>query len=119
MPFVDAAVLVLLARLVEGADAAVPVTEHGLQPLHAVYSARTFPALLAALRTGGRSLREVVTEALHVRRVERREWRRADPTGRFALNLNSPEDVTRIGAAGQGGEVRTSSKTKEGKHERP
>jgi molybdopterin-guanine dinucleotide biosynthesis protein A len=116
MPFVDADVLLLLARLVGDAEAAVPVTEHGLQPLHAVYSVRALPALLAALRTGRRALREVVTEALRVRRVERPEWRAADPTGRFALNLNRPEDVTRIGAALQAGEIRTSFKTKEGKH---
>jgi molybdopterin-guanine dinucleotide biosynthesis protein A len=114
MPFVDADVLLLLARLVGDAEAAVPVTEDGLQPLHAVYSVRALPALRAALRTDRLALREVVTEALRVRRVERREWRAADPTGRFALNLNRPEDVTRIGTAGRAGKVRTSTKDEGG-----
>ena len=107
MPFVSAEVLSLLARLIGTADAAVPVTEDGMQPLHAVYSANGLPALRAALRSGRRALREGVEEALRVRRVDDGEWRTVDPSGRFALNLNRPEDWAMIEGKGQGHTRRT------------
>jgi molybdenum cofactor guanylyltransferase len=92
MPFVSARVFTLLAGLAGDADATIPVTGRGLQPLHAVYSVGALPVLRAALMSGRLALREVVSEALRVRLVEDREWRRVEPTGRFAFNLNRPEE---------------------------
>jgi molybdopterin-guanine dinucleotide biosynthesis protein A len=92
MPFVSPRVFTLLARLAGDADAAIPVTGQGLQPLHAVYSVGALPMLRAALRSGRLAMRDVVSEALRVRLVEEREWQMVEPAGRFALNLNRPED---------------------------
>jgi len=92
MPFASAAVLRLLARLWDGHDAVVPVTEAGLEPLHAVYAVATAPLLRGELDRGERSLRRALSTRT-VRRVEPEEWREADPTGRFARNLNRPEDL--------------------------
>jgi molybdopterin-guanine dinucleotide biosynthesis protein A len=92
LPFVSPEVFSLLARLAGDEDAAIPVTDQGLQPLHAVYSVRALPSLREALRSGLLAMRDVVSQALHVRRVELTEWQTADPTGRFAVNLNRPED---------------------------
>jgi molybdopterin-guanine dinucleotide biosynthesis protein A len=92
MPFASPAVLRLLADLVEEHDAAVPVTDAGLQPLHAVYAAGAAPLLRRQLDRGERSVRRALS-ALSVREVRPEEWLPADPTGRFAGNLNLPEDL--------------------------
>ena len=93
MPFANANVLRVLAGLAQRVDAVVPVTADGSQPLHAVYARRALPVLERALDEGPRSVRGAV-QALDVRFVDRDEWQRADPSGRFALNLNRAEDLT-------------------------
>ena len=93
MPFASPKLLRLLADLHTGEDAVVPVTDAGVQPLHAVY-ATTAVAGLRRSRAAGRLALRLALEGLRVRRVEEGEWRSADPTGRFALNVNRPEDLT-------------------------
>jgi len=92
MPFASPEVLSLLAAEHEDEDAVVPVTAQGSQPLHAVYARHALPALRAALGEDRLSLRAVLS-GLRVREVGEAEWRRADPTGRFADNLNRLEDI--------------------------
>jgi molybdopterin-guanine dinucleotide biosynthesis protein A len=91
MPFASAAVLRLLAALVGGHDAAVPVSAAGTEPLHAVYSRNALVSFEEALREGRLAVR-VALEGLDVRVVTEAEWRPADPDGRFAENVNRPED---------------------------
>lgn len=95
MPFVSSAVIRLLASLAEGFDAVVPVTPEGPQPLHAVFARRALPALEQALVGGTRSVQGAL-QCLTVRKVQPHEWLAADPTGRFAFNLNRPEDMAKI-----------------------
>lgn len=92
MPYASAAVLRLLASLIGGHDAAVPVSPNGTEPLHAVYARSTLGSFEAALRAGRLSVR-VALEGLDVRVVTEAEWRDADPGGRFAENVNRPEDA--------------------------
>lgn len=92
MPFASPEILSLLAAAHEGEDAVVPVTAQGSQPLHAVYARGALPALRAALQGENFSLRAVLS-GLRVREVGEAEWRPADPTGRFADNLNRLEDI--------------------------
>jgi molybdopterin-guanine dinucleotide biosynthesis protein A len=96
MPFVSPEVVGLLARRVSDDDAAIPATKGGLEPLHAVYSVRALHALRAALDARQLGLREVVAERLRLRVLPESEWRTADPSGGFALNLNRPEDLDEI-----------------------
>jgi molybdenum cofactor guanylyltransferase len=98
MPFASPGVLALLAHRIGEADAAIPVTAGGLEPLHAVYSVRAAEALAAALGAGRRAVRDVVSDRLRVHRVGADQWRTADPSGRFAVNLNRPEDLARMSA---------------------
>jgi molybdenum cofactor guanylyltransferase len=93
MPFVSSKLLRLLADLHDGEDAIVPVTDAGVEPLHAVYAKTALPGLRAACAEGRRALR-VALEDLRVRLVEDPEWRQADPGGRFAFNVNGPEDLS-------------------------
>jgi molybdenum cofactor guanylyltransferase len=92
MPFVSPELLSLLANLHDGEDAIVPVTDSGAEPLHAVYAKTALPPLRKAAAEGRLVLRAVL-EGLRVRLVEEAEWRPADPSGRFSLNVNRPEDL--------------------------
>jgi molybdopterin-guanine dinucleotide biosynthesis protein A len=96
MPFASPRVLRLLVDRWDGEDAVVPVTGAGIEPLHAVYAAAAAPLLRRELDRGERSLRRALS-ALAVREVGPEEWRAADPTGRFARNLNRPEDLPPAG----------------------
>jgi molybdopterin-guanine dinucleotide biosynthesis protein A len=101
MPFASPATLSLLAAIHVGEDAVVPVTRSGPQPLHAVYSASALPKLRAHLAGGHLALRSVLSE-LSVRWVEHDEWDATDPSGRFAVNVNTEEDVALLGDHGTG-----------------
>jgi molybdenum cofactor guanylyltransferase len=91
MPFASPDVLRLLASRIGGRDAAVPASPKGTEPLHAVYARSVLGSFEAALRAGRLSVR-VALEGLDVLVVTEAEWSAADPSGRFADNLNRPED---------------------------
>ena len=92
MPYANASVLRLLLRSWDGEDAVVPRTDHGLEPLHAVYAKTSADKLRVALDGGTRAVHHAL-EALEIREVAQAEWSRADPAARFAMNLNRPEDL--------------------------
>jgi molybdopterin-guanine dinucleotide biosynthesis protein A len=95
MPFASADVFRLLETLWSGEEALVPETEDGLEPLHAVYAKHAAPGLREALNDGVRAMHEALRE-IDVRIVREAEWRPADPSGRFAINVNSPQDLQRL-----------------------
>jgi molybdopterin-guanine dinucleotide biosynthesis protein A len=92
MPLASPAVFRLLASLHRGEDAVVPVTSSGPQPLHAVYSVSALGALRVRLMEGDLRLGDALAR-LRVREVVEEEWAVADPTGRFAFNLNAEGDL--------------------------
>ena len=111
MPHASGAVLRLLADLHLDEDVVIPLTSTGVQPLHAVYASSALPALRSALGGGRLGLRQAVSQ-LRVREVPEPEWRHADPTGRFASNVNRPEDIERVARTdvpGPGGREQGSS----------
>jgi molybdopterin-guanine dinucleotide biosynthesis protein A len=95
MPFASPAVLAVLASWWAGEDAVVPTTDRGSQPLHAVYAAGAAPRLREQLEAGRLAVRDALGW-LDVRFVGEADWRPADPSGRFALNLNRPEDLAAL-----------------------
>jgi len=97
MPFASPALLRLLASLADGFDAVLPVSERGLEPLHAVYARSARSGLRRALGEGRLAIRDAVG-GLRVRLVEPPEWREADPSGRFAWNANAPGDLAGVPA---------------------
>lgn len=96
MTNVDPSLLRFLADLQDGdLDAVVPVDDHGLQPLHAVYAPSALTALESALNGDDLSLRSALGR-LRVRTVEREEWGIVEPSGRFAANVNTPADLAEL-----------------------
>ncbi|HEX9375190.1 MAG TPA: molybdenum cofactor guanylyltransferase [Actinomycetota bacterium] len=94
MPFASPAVLrLLLDRWSPGMDAVVPATDRGLEPLHAIYVRSAGPALRAALESGERAVHRALDRLAGVTVVGPDGWRAADPEGRFAFNVNRPEDL--------------------------
>jgi molybdenum cofactor guanylyltransferase len=97
MPYVNPELLAVMAGLWRGEDAVVPRSDDGPEPLHALYAtASAGPRLREALRSGTRSLRDALGW-LSVREVTGETWRRVDPEGAFAWNLNRPQDLARPG----------------------
>ena len=89
MPDIDTDLLLALAARCAGHDAAVPISDRGIEPLHAVYARSALGRLLTAvyspdpsMRTGLRRVRVsyVVASSLG-----------ASPG--FARNLNTPSDL--------------------------
>lgn len=93
MPFASGAVLRLAAQAMGGSDAAVPVTDRGPEPLHAVYAKTAAAPLRRALEAGTLAVREAL-RAISVAYVDREAWGRVDPSGAFAANVNRPADLT-------------------------
>ncbi|MNK43989.1 Molybdenum cofactor guanylyltransferase [compost metagenome] len=91
MPFLSTSLLRHLADQRDDADAIVPCSRRGPEPLLAVYSRRILPSLRTYLEEGNRSAMAFL-EILHAREIPFDEVRRFDPEGRSFRNLNRPED---------------------------
>jgi molybdopterin-guanine dinucleotide biosynthesis protein A len=95
MPFASPPLFSLLASLHGEEEAVVPRSGTGPEPLHAVYATAAIPAIRAALDQGQRAARTILGR-LRVRWVDEDEWSAADPSGRFAVNLNREEDLAML-----------------------
>jgi molybdopterin-guanine dinucleotide biosynthesis protein A len=73
------------------AQAVVPESRRGLEPLAALYHRACAAALTAAVERGVRRVTEALSEIL-VERVRAAEWQGLDPSGRLFDNMNTPED---------------------------
>jgi molybdopterin-guanine dinucleotide biosynthesis protein A len=89
MPDCDPALLGALAARCAGIDAAVPLSERGPEPLHAVYARTALASLRRTLQSADVSMARVLA-GLRVRYV--RAAALGVPEG-FAVNLNRPDDV--------------------------
>lgn len=84
----------LLTRLqaTAGVDAVVLGTDRGPQPLVAAYRRRVHQVATDLLDRGERRARALL-EHLEVVVVDESDWRALDPSGRTAVDLDTPEDV--------------------------
>jgi len=96
MPFLSAEAIAFLCARRGPAPAVVPRWRGRFQPLHALWSQAALPALEAALRAGDPSLQWLVRE-VGAAVVEEEEWSLVDPGGRSLENVNTPEDLARLG----------------------
>jgi molybdopterin-guanine dinucleotide biosynthesis protein A len=98
MPFVNPDLLILgRDRLLErGLDAAIPQTEHGMEPFHAVYRRDTcLQAVKSALQAGKWRLISWLSD-VQVTTIGPPEIRRYDPNGLAFLNLNTLQDLQEV-----------------------
>lgn len=90
MPDVDTDLLLELAARCAGHHAAVPLSERGIEPLHAVYARAALGGLRAAMASSDRSVRGALLR-LRARYISARALGAAPG---FARNLNTPDDVS-------------------------
>jgi len=95
MPFLNPALIAHLVGLSPGYDIVIPRTEDGLQPLHAVYSRKCLPFMEDLLREGNLKILDFF-HRVKKREVPAGEMIPLDPHLSSFLNLNSPEDLSRI-----------------------
>ena len=95
MPFLNPALIAHLVGLSPGYDIVIPRTEDGLQPLHAVYSRKCLPFMEDLLREGNLKILDFF-HRVKKREVPAEEMIPLDPRLSSFLNLNSPEDLSRI-----------------------
>jgi molybdenum cofactor guanylyltransferase len=96
MPFLAEAPIRWLAARRAGAPAVAVVWRGRLEPLHAFWSREALPTVERMLLGGSPSLWQLAT-AVGARFVSEEEWREVDPDGRSFVNVNTPEDVERLG----------------------
>lgn len=92
MPHLSPAVVRALWDARAGADAVLPVTPEGPEPLLALYSRGCLPAARRVLATGRRRLVAMFAE-LNVIEVPVESLRSVDPELRSFLNVNTPEEL--------------------------
>ncbi|HEY8550784.1 MAG TPA: molybdenum cofactor guanylyltransferase [Vicinamibacterales bacterium] len=92
--FLDPRVMRLVLARIEGHDAAVPVWNGRLQPLHAAWRRTVLPHLGERLAAGDLRLTDVL-DAVRAQRIDEREVREIDPEGWSFFNMNTPEDYER------------------------
>jgi molybdenum cofactor guanylyltransferase len=96
MPFLSESPIRHMAGRRDGAPAVVVEWERGLEGLHAFWSRDLLPVVERMLLEGNPSLRAIAS-AVGARVLPAREWRGVDPTGRSFENVNTPEDLLRLG----------------------
>jgi molybdopterin-guanine dinucleotide biosynthesis protein A len=93
MPFVEPAMVELLAEYRSGYQAVVPVVQGHPQPLAAFYAGSCLGKLREHLAGGGKNSLRAVLERLPVRYVDESELLKADPALRSFFDLDTPQDV--------------------------
>jgi molybdopterin-guanine dinucleotide biosynthesis protein A len=95
MPFVNPGILVLASDSVslKGIDLAIPQTEDGFEPFHAVYRQETcLPAVKKALEAGERKLISWFP-SVKIATLNLEELQKLDPYQLAFWNVNTPEEL--------------------------
>lgn len=95
MPFVEPAMVELLAKYRSQYQAVVSVVRGHPQPLAAFYASSCLGTIRAHLAGGGKNSLRAVLEQLRTRYVDETELLKADPTLRSFFDLDTPQDVAR------------------------
>lgn len=82
----------LLSRTAESSGQVVlPITQHGVEPLAAVYDRESLGAIDAALARGVRKVSDALLD-IKVDLVHSSKWQSVDRTGRVLMNMNTRND---------------------------
>ena len=93
MPFLTAEWLRFLAEraMKSGAEAAVPKSTHGWEPLCACWRVAAADLILPSFAAGTRKITEALN-VLHVEVLDETDWKRFDTSGRLFWNMNTAAD---------------------------
>ena len=95
VPYLEPDVIRALWDAREGAQVVVTVTEHGVEPLLALYHRDCLPAARRVLDSGRRRLVAMFPD-LKVVELPLEALREADPSLRSLVNVNTPEDLAEV-----------------------
>ena len=95
LPFLTVPFLRHLVDRARGADAAIPRTAAGTQPLCAVYDRTCVEPIRARLERGELRVSGLVDDAIRVTDIGPSEVAPFDPGGTLFFNVNTPDDYTR------------------------
>lgn len=94
MPFLNSALIGMMAELDREADVVMAQLASGLQPMHAVYSKACLPQLERMLKAGNLKVQELCqAPGLSVRLVSEQELRATDPQLLSFFNVNTAADL--------------------------
>ena len=91
MPHLDPWLIRHLANRGTGCDLVLPRSEHGYEPLHALYRKGCLPVMEDCLGRGERRIVSILPD-LRVREIAASEVARFDPTFDSFSNINTPEE---------------------------
>lgn len=100
MPFVQPALVKLLAQYRAQQQAIIPVVHGRLQPLAAFYSVNCIPSMGDSLSLGDKSLRGAINR-LDVCYVDEAEMVRVDPQLRSFFDLDTPQELVIARSSGK------------------
>jgi molybdopterin-guanine dinucleotide biosynthesis protein A len=95
MPFLNKGLIRHLMDLSPGCDIAIPKTEDGWQPLHAIYSKKCLPFMEDLIREDNLKIIDFF-HRVKKREVPTEEILPFDPRLASFLNVNTPEELARI-----------------------
>jgi molybdenum cofactor guanylyltransferase len=94
MPFLNGGVIRFMVDAAQGQDVISPRIGGRLQPLHAMYSRRCLPVIEELLTQDDLKIINIFPRTT-LREIAETDLSAHDPTLRFVVNLNTPEDVAR------------------------
>jgi molybdopterin-guanine dinucleotide biosynthesis protein A len=100
MPFLNRAFMEYLVSRAAGYDIVVPETPDGLQPLNAVYARRCLPVIRGLLDRNRLKISGFYPE-YPLLKIPPETIRPFDPEGRMFMNINTPEELTKLFPAPQ------------------
>lgn len=95
-PFIQKDIVrMIVSQAGPGADAVMPETSKGLEPLCAAYAVSQRPSIEAHLREGKFKIQRIFRKS-RIRKISETQLRQADPEGLSFININTPEDLSRV-----------------------
>jgi FdhD protein len=95
MPYLNPALVELIAGKDTTADVVMPRSDSGLEPLHALYTKRCLPAIEASLQQGRRRLISFLP-SVKVQEIPPSVVATLDPLNSSFSNINTPEQYHRL-----------------------
>ncbi len=95
MPFLNPELITYLIEKRFKSDVVIPMTNKGLEPLHAVYSKRCIEPIKKLVERGDFKISGLIPE-VHVEYCEEEEIKEIDPSFTSFINVNTKEDLFQI-----------------------